>query len=346
MQAKERPFSALRPIALALLLLAAVVLFRKEAALLLRLFLGAATVAFLLDPLTTALARRMPRPRAALCALLIALMLCAAALCLLFPPLARQFSELIASFPAIIEGLNGLIDRVNSLLARHGFSRLSLSGADWQRLSESLSGVWSGTAKVFGSLAGGLSGAVLSCFLALYFLSDKPAMLLQMEMLVPFRWRHTLARMAGAVRDELRSYLRGQALVCLCVGALSTLLLFFIGVRGALALGLLIGIANCIPYFGPFIGELPAVLCSLTGGLLPAGLTLGAILLVQQIDNMLLTPRITGGATGLKPPVVMVSVLVGGSACGWVGMLLAVPVVCILRCVWRVTLTERAIPEN
>ena len=90
---------------------------------------------------------------------------------------------------------------------------------------------------------------------------------------------------------------------------------------------------------------MPAVICALTGGPMPAALALGAILLIQQIDNLLITPRITGGATGLTPPAVMLSVLLGGSAFGWAGMLLAIPAVCILRTVWRVTLAERRIPD-
>jgi len=87
------------------------------------------------------------------------------------------------------------------------------------------------------------------------------------------------------------------------------------------------------------------VICALTGGLRPALLTACAILRVQQLDNMLLTPRITGGATGLTPPAVMLSVLLGGSAFGWVGMLLAIPFVCVARCVWRIVLAERCIPQ-
>ena len=57
------------------------------------------------------------------------------------------------------------------------------------------------------------------------------------------------------------------------------------------------------------------------------------------------TAIVTGGATGLTPPAVMLSVLLGGSAFGWVGMLLAIPFVCVARCVWRIVLAERCIPQ-
>jgi len=320
---------------------AAAFLFRKELLLIARLALGACTAAFVLDPLVNAFSKRIPRPRAALLAMLIGAGGLLGAIFLLFPPLAKQFSDLIASLPAIIERLNGLIGRLNAFLTERGLSRISLSGLDWRKLSDSLSSLWTGTARVFGSVAGGVSSTVMSGILAYYFLAEKEAVLLHLEMLFPCRWRRSLGRMACAVRDELRSYLRGLGLVCLCVGALSAIAFALIGVQGALALGLLVGIANCIPYFGPFIGGIPAVICALTGGLGQAALALGAIVLVQQIDNMLITPRITGGATGLPPPAVMLSVLVGGSAFGWAGMLLAIPAVCTLRSILRICISER-----
>ena len=237
--------------------------------------------------------------------------------------------------------MNALIGRVNAFLMERGFARISLAGLDWRKLSASLSSLWSGTARVFGSLAGGISSAVMSCILGYYLLAEKDAVLLKIEMLFPQRWRRSIGRMACAVRDELRSYLRGLMLVCLCVGALSGIAFALIGIQGAPALGLLIGLANCIPYFGPFIGGVPAVICALTGGLVQAGLALGAVILVQQIDNMFITPRITGGATGLPAPAVMISVLIGGSAFGWAGMLLAIPAVCAVRSVCRVFIAER-----
>jgi len=304
--------------------------------LLLRLFLGAGTVSFLLDPLVTRLSAHMPRRRAAICAMLIAAACAALSLFLLFPPLARQFSDLVTAFPAIVEKLNSLVDALTSFLTERGFSRLNFSGFDWQKLSAPLSGLWSGTAKVFGSLAGGVSTFFLSCILAFYFLSEKPSALLQAEMLVPCRWRKPLARMAAAVRDELRSYLRGQALVCLCVGALSALLFALVGVQGSLALGLLVGLANCIPYFGPFIGGIPAVIMALSASWQKAIFTVAALFLVQQIDGLVLSPRIMGSITGFSPAVVLLAIFLGQQSFGIWGMLLAMPLMMSFRTVYRV----------
>ena len=320
--------------------------FRREAALAARLLLGAATVAFLLDPIATRLEARMSRPRAAACAFLAGIGLMAGALLLLVPPVAAQFGELVSAMPETVAQLNVLIGRLNAFLEAHGARRLSLSALDWPSLSAHLGGLWAGTARLFGSVAGAVTEGALSLALGYSLLADKPGALLRAEMLLPQRWRLSGARAAAAAVGELRGYIRGQALVALCVGALSALGLALARVPGFLALGLIVGICNCIPYFGPLIGGVPAVLCALPGGLWRAVLTAAVLATVQQIDGMLLTPRITGGATGLSAPTVMLSVLLGGSAFGTAGMLLAVPAVCVLRSVGRALVGAREAPPR
>ena len=341
---EERAFLPRRASRLILGAAAALLLirFRREAALALRLLLGAGAVAFLLDPLATRLQARMPRARAAACAFAAGVALLAAIVFLLVPPIASQFGELVAAMPEIVARVNALIGRLNAFLEAHGARRLSLASLDWPSLSAHLGGLWAGTARLFGSVAGAVGQGGVSLAIGYSFLADKEATLLRAEMLLPLRWRRTGARVAAAVRSELRGYIRGQALVALCVGALSALGLALAGVPGFLALGVIVGICNCIPYFGPIIGGVPAVVCALPGGIWRAVLAAAVLAAVQQIDGLLLTPRITGGATGLSMPAVMLSVLLGGSAFGTAGMLLAVPVVCVLRSAVRVAVAERA----
>ncbi len=318
---------------------AAAIFFGTEILLVAKLTLGALAISFLLDPACTFLARRIKRSRAALVSLLGGLLAFIALAMLLLPALTGQFAELVASLPVAVEHANRLISQTNSFLAERGFGQIALENIRWESLSSVLAGLLSGTGRMFGSLAGGLSSAVMACFLAYYFLAEKSALLLKTEMLVPAKSRKTLARIFLSIRDELRAYLRSQLLVAACVAALGAIAFSLIGLQGAPALGLLMGAANCIPYFGPFLGGAPAVICALTNGLPSALLTLLSILAVQQIDNLFITPRITGGATGLTPPVVMLSVLAGGSAFGWIGMLLAIPTVLCVRCAARILFT-------
>ena len=120
------------------------------------------------------------------------------------------------------------------------------------------------------------------------------------------------------------------------VGALAAFGLWLAGVRSSLILGLVIGILNLIPYFGPVLGAIPAVAAALTSGwqtALFAGLVL---IVVQQLDGMIISPRIMGNITGLSPAAVLIAVFVGGCFKGILGMLVALPVLMVFRTCVRV----------
>ena len=107
---------------------------------------------------------------------------------------------------------------------------------------------------------------------------------------------------------------------------------------GALLLGLFMGVMELIPYIGPFIAGVPAVLLALQSGWTAALWTLLAICLVQQVEANLLSPRLLSGATRLHPLAVLLAIAFGGMAGGVVGMMAALPlVVCVRGAVrgWR-----------
>ena len=120
------------------------------------------------------------------------------------------------------------------------------------------------------------------------------------------------------------------------MGALAAVGLALIGLRSALVLGVIVGVLNMIPYFGPVLGGIPAVLMALTqGGLRQALFTAALLFGVQQVDNLLISPRIMGSVTGLHPAVVLLAITLGGSLSGLGGMLLAIPCVLVARSLLR-----------
>ena len=150
------------------------------------------------------------------------------------------------------------------------------------------------------------------------------------------RLRATAVRMGAAAGREVRLYLRAQAMVSLAVGALSALGLWLAGVRSALALGLLVGLFNLIPYFGPVLGAVPALAAALTSGWQTAAFAAVVLVIVQQLDGLLISPRVMGALTGLGPAAVLVGVFAGGCALGVPGMLLALPAMMVFRTCVRV----------
>jgi putative heme transporter len=147
--------------------------------------------------------------------------------------------------------------------------------------------------------------------------------------------------------DIWSAYLRGQIILGVVIGVIVSLTLALLRVQNALALGLLSGLLEFIPVVGPVIGAGAAVLVALfqpthVAGLSPlahAGVVLAAMIVIQQLENNILVPRIVGSALDLHPILVMVGVFMGASIAGILGAVLAAPVLASVKLVgvyaWR-----------
>ena len=299
----------------------------------LALILGAAAVAFLLEPLTRVYERRLARPRAALATMGTVLGALAAAIWLLLPSLIQEAALLARQLPESLKQVQSALAGASAWLeAQLPGVRLPEPQLDSAMLS-SLAG---GTLSVAGSVADFSCLVSLMFVLGYFFLCDRDRLLIRMELLVPRAVRPTAVRMGNAVCRELRLYLRGQGLIALAVGALAAVGLALIGLRSALVLGVIVGVLNMIPYFGPVLGGIPAVLAALGGGWKKAALTVLVLWVVQQADGMVISPRILGGVTGLSPAAVLIAIFVGSHVCGVLGMLLALPVLMTFRTAYRI----------
>ena len=125
-------------------------------------------------------------------------------------------------------------------------------------------------------------------------------------------------------------------LVSLAVAALTALGLLLTGVPAWLALGVLMGLCEWIPYVGPLIGGVPILLFSLPMGLSTALWAVGITAAVQQIEGYCLSPRLMAGATGLHPAAVLLLLSFGGALGGLPGMMAAIPAFVCLRGAARV----------
>ncbi len=120
-------------------------------------------------------------------------------------------------------------------------------------------------------------------------------------------------------------------MTALIVSTMEVIGLFIIKVKYPIILGIVGGIANIIPYFGPIIGAVPAVAVALIQSPVKALWTIIVFTIVQQIDNAFISPKIIEGRLGLHPVTTILAVLAGGEFLGITGMLVAVPIVAILK---------------
>jgi predicted PurR-regulated permease PerM len=129
-----------------------------------------------------------------------------------------------------------------------------------------------------------------------------------------------------------KQFLRGQLFEAVLVAVLSVIALWIAGVNYYGIIGVIAGICNLVPFVGPWIGAIVAAVVSLLGGgYMTAIWAVVAMVIVQQIDNHLLAPKIVGDSVGLHPVITMVVLIIGADVGGIVGMLLAVPVAATVK---------------
>jgi predicted PurR-regulated permease PerM len=144
-----------------------------------------------------------------------------------------------------------------------------------------------------------------------------------------------VACLARLIDDVLSAYIRGQLLLILFVGGLSTIALLIIGVPFAIVLGLIAGIFEALPYVGPILGAIPALIVALLSDPVSAIWVAVAFFAIQQVENLILVPRISGESVKLHPAMVMVVLVMGNELAGLLGMLVAVPITATIRDVFK-----------
>ncbi|KNY28235.1 protein of unknown function UPF0118 [Pseudobacteroides cellulosolvens ATCC 35603 = DSM 2933] len=175
----------------------------------------------------------------------------------------------------------------------------------------------------------------LSLIIAYYFIKDSKSFRDGFLSLVPRKWRNGLINTGREINQILSNFIQGQLLTALIVGVLEALGLLLINSKYPFILGLIGGIANIIPYFGPFLGCLPAVALALIESPIKALWTIIIFSLVQQIDNAFISPKIIEGKLGLHPLTTIVAVLIGGEFFGIIGMLVSVPIFAIIKVILK-----------
>ena len=186
-------------------------------------------------------------------------------------------------------------------------------------------GSLSGFGRTLLSIGGGIADFIVVVFAGIYLATQPNFYRAGFIKLVPSAKRKIAAEAMLESERALRLWLKGQAIAMLVVGLLTGLGLWAIGMPSALTLGLLAGLLEFIPFAGPFIAAIPAVLLALAAG---PEMTLWVVLLylaVQQFEGNLLTPIVQQYAVDLPGVVLLFSLIGFGSLFGILGVILAAP---------------------
>lgn len=301
-------------------------------------FLMAMLLAYLVKPVADKLAvRKIPMSVAILLVYFIFLVALAAVCIFFIPELAENIRELMDTLPSLISRYEQIF---NSLLS-------SIKSSKWSDDVKAVifKEIENGTALLQSSSVGFLENGLniivdmvriifdlaVAMVITFYAVKDADKFRDYSLSLLPRRWRGGIASMGKEINLILAGFIQGQLLTAFIVGALETMGLMLVGIKYPLALGMIGGLANIIPYFGPYIGAVPALAVALTISPMKALWTVVVFAVVQQIDNSYISPKMIEGKLGLHPVATIFAVLAGGEFFGIPGMLLAVPVMAIMR---------------
>lgn len=173
--------------------------------------------------------------------------------------------------------------------------------------------------------------ALLAWILSFYILKDKEQLVNNLKFFFPKSIRGEMVCFFRDIHRVVLRFIQGQVLIAIIISIIETLGLYLVGMPYAPLLGFIGGLSNIIPYFGPYIGAVPALAVALTLSPWKAVWTAVVFLVVQQLDNIYLSPRIMEGKLGLHPVMTILAVIVGGKLFGMAGLLFSVPLVAMLK---------------
>lgn len=171
---------------------------------------------------------------------------------------------------------------------------------------------------------------VLVLIFSFYFSIGKEKYLKSLKKSIPNKYRDDVNYLAVRINTSLQQFIRGRLLLALFVGFLTMIYLLILRVDFAIVIGMITCIADIIPYIGPFLGFVPAVLFAFMDAPLKALWVSILFIIIQWAENNILAPKLIGDSTGLNPLAVLISIIIGGGIFGIWGMVVSVPLVSII----------------
>jgi predicted PurR-regulated permease PerM len=194
-------------------------------------------------------------------------------------------------------------------------------------LTQQFSRVGANFFAVFSSTLSVLAGLVLVVFAALYIAVDPKLYHRGLMHLFPHRSRPRAGEVLSEVATLLRRWLATQLIAMLVIGSITTVVLLLLGVRAAVALGVIAGLLEFIPYVGPILSAVPAVAMGFLSGPQMALYVVVAYIAIQQAENHLLIPLLMKRGIDLPPVITIIAQAVMGLVFGFLGLLVAMPLV-------------------
>ena len=280
-------------------------------------FFVALLIMAVLNPIVTKLSKRkIPRAASILLVYLLLLAAVSFAVGAIIPSLIEQTSSFVNRFPEFINGWG-----VSSFLSQQ----------ITQQLIAQLATLPSIAAKLTLSIFSNVLGMVAVMVFAFYLLSEREKLDEQLGVLLGDSKKTEVANIIDILEKRLGSWARAQLTLMSVIGLATFIGLSLLGIPFALPLAILAGLLEIVPYIGPILAAIPAVLIGF--GISPIiGLASAALaFLVQQLENYILVPKIMQRSTGVNPVITLLALAIGFRLSGLVGLIISVPIFITLQ---------------
>lgn len=302
------------------------------------LFVGL-VIAWLFDPFVTKLKKKgIRRGIGATIVYILFIGIVAIVIYSLIPLMSEQLTDLASMIPSIVDKMQSWLDTFLDNFAHieginvvdikiQLFTQLENYGT---KLTQSLPAFTVNLVSSFFSFMGTfIVGLIIGFYLLVGF--DNVHSLLSF---IPKKIRKDTIHILDDANMSLRSFVKGAVIDCTAIFVILSILFFIIGLKAPALFGLFCGITNIIPYAGPYIGGIPAVLVAFSQGFPTGILTLISIVVVQFIEGNLLQPIIMSKTTKLHPVTIMLGLLVFGYFFGIMGMVISTPIMAVAKSIF------------
>ena len=303
------------------------------------LFIGI-VVAWLFDPLVSFFKKKgIKRGLGAGIVYILLILIILLVLGSLIPVLSSQINDFAKTIPSIINSVTGMIDNVLGKLGdianfdvenmkTEVYSKIQNIGVN---LTNSLPSM---TVNLVKSFFSGLGTFVVGLIIGFYLLVSFDSANDTIFGFLPKKFQDTTRDLVNEVNTSLRKYVQGTLMLASLVFVVSTIGFFISGLKAPLLFGLFCGITDIIPYLGPYIGGIPAVVVGFSQSPITGIITLIAIVIVQFIEGNLLQPLIMSKQLKLHPVTIMLGLLIFGYFFGIVGMVVATPAIAAIKVIF------------
>lgn len=280
--------------------------------------------------------RGLPQPVGVIFVYIMLFLLLAGFLLLLFPLISEQGATIAVVMPEYYQNLRQwVITHPNQFLASLGeFLPAALPNLRLMPVQQTGPEMMASAGQVAGyvtSLAGVIFTAIMILALAFYWTLDGPRIIQAFLLVIPQNQRESIGELILAMESKVGFYMVGQSILCAVIGILALVAYWLIGLPNTLVLALIAGVLEAVPMVGPLLGAVPAALVALSIGPDKLIWVIVATVMIQQVENSLLVPRIMKKAVGVNPFVTLLAIFAFSTLFGLAGALMAIPMAAMIQ---------------